>query len=115
MTEQELLEVMKLSIINRDWQGYLSFRRQLIALNPKFQSKMREFYGALSDADLIAYADYFGFDQKLPTHIKEYLKIKEKAKQEERERLAQERVTALETKFKSLKPILRKPSKDENL
>ncbi len=112
MTEQELLEAMKLTIIARDWQGYLSFRRQLIALDPKFQSKMRAFYGELSDADLIAYADYFGFDQKLPNHIKEYLKIKEKAKQEERERLAQERMLAWETTVQSSKPILRKPYKD---
>lgn len=112
MTEQELLEAMKLSIVNREWQSYLSFRRQLIALNPTFQSKMRAFYGELSDEDLIAYADYFGFDQKLPNHIKEYLKIKEKAKQEEKERLAQERMAAQEANFKSLKPILRKQSKD---
>jgi uncharacterized protein YfaQ (DUF2300 family) len=112
MTEQELLEGMKLTIIARDWQGYLSFRRQLIALDPKFQSKMRAFYGELSDTDLTAYADYFGFDQKLPNHIKEYLKIKEKAKQEERERLAQERTAAWEAKAKNLKPILRKASKD---
>ncbi|WP_460204263.1 hypothetical protein [Scytonema sp. NUACC21] len=113
MTEQELLEAMKLTIIARDWQGYLGFRRQLIALNPKFQTKMRAFYGDLSDADLIAYADYFGFDQKLPNHIKEYLKIKEKAKREERERLAQERMQNLAMNAKSSKPILRKSFRDK--
>jgi hypothetical protein len=113
MTEQELLEAMKLTIIERDWQGYLSFRRQLIALNPKFQAKMRAFYGSLAEADLIAYADYFGFDQKLPDPIKEYLKIKEKAKQEERERLAQARMEENEMNVKSVKPILRKKWKEK--